>query len=55
MPEAQRQFLVWYHNRGEIIYAPGNIRFLRPVPANFAKQPPFVNILIPIEFRAQYI
>jgi hypothetical protein len=47
MPEAQRQILAYYHNRGEMVYLPGNIRFLGPVPANFAKQPSFVNILIP--------
>ena len=51
MQEAQRQFLVYCQNRGAMVYVPGNIRFLRPVPVNFAKQPPLVNILIPIEFR----
>ena len=51
MQEAQRQFLVYYQNLGAMVYVPGNIRFLRPVPVNFAKQPPLVNILIPIEFR----
>jgi hypothetical protein len=43
MPEAQRQFLVYHHNRGAVVYVPGHIRFPRPVPANFAKPPPFVN------------
>jgi len=53
-PEAQRQFLVYYHNRGVMVYTPGDIRFLHPVSANYARQSPFVNILIPIEFRVEF-